>query len=345
MSIDTQETLDVGLVRHEWTISEIRAIYDTPLMELIYRAAGVHRKFHDPTEVQVCRLISIKTGGCPEDCKYCSQSAHYQTEIKAEPLMEKHRVLEIAKRAKEAGVTRLCMGAAWRQVKEGSQFNSVLEMVRDITAMDLEVCCTLGMLSESQAKALEDAGLYAYNHNIDTSEEYYETIITTRTFADRLRTLENVRKTDITVCCGGILGLGESEADRISMLRTLANMNPHPESVPINILSKVPGTPLEKGEEVPVWETARMIATARILMPASMVRLSAGRSKMSVGDQALCFMAGANSIFSSDERIMLTKAAASQDYDQDKQMLDALGLNMRPAFKGKGCEMSTASCQ
>jgi biotin synthase len=247
--------------------------------------------------------------------------------------MEKSRVMEIARKAKSAGVTRLCMGAAWRQVKDGEQFDRVLDMVKSITDLGLEVCCTLGMLTETQACRLDEAGLYAYNHNIDTSPEYYETIITTRTFADRLQTLENVRKTDITVCCGGILGLGESADDRISMLHALATMNPHPESVPINILSKVPGTPLQNNRDVPVWQTVRVIATARILMPASMVRLSAGRSKMSISDQALCFMAGANSIFSSDERIMLTKSAPSQDYDQDKAMLDVLGLNMRPPFK------------
>jgi biotin synthase len=334
VSIDVQvELASSSTLRHDWTQGEIAAIHDTPLMELIYRAASVHRQFHDPAEVQVCRLVSIKTGGCPEDCKYCSQSAHYETEISAQPLMEKQRVLDIAAKAKASGVTRLCMGAAWRQVKDGEQFDIVLDMVKSITDMELEVCCTLGMLTELQARRLEEAGLYAYNHNIDTSPEYYETIITTRTFADRLHTLENIRKTDITVCCGGILGLGESEADRISMLHALATMNPHPESVPINILTKVAGTPLQKNAEVPIWETVRVIATARILMPASMVRLSAGRSEMLISDQALCFMAGANSIFSSDERIMLTKSAASQDYDQDTGMLDVLGLNRRPPFK------------
>ncbi|HEY1686536.1 MAG TPA: biotin synthase BioB [Tepidisphaeraceae bacterium] len=334
MSIDVQSEIgSSAALRYDWTREEIAAVYDMPLMELIYRAATVHRQFHDPGEVQVCRLVSIKTGGCPEDCKYCSQSAHYETEISASPLMEKQRVMEIAAKAKTTGVTRLCMGAAWRQVKDGEQFDRVLDMVKSITDTGLEVCCTLGMLTESQAKQLEAAGLYAYNHNIDTSPEYYETIITTRTFADRLQTLENVRKTNITVCCGGILGLGESRGDRISMLESLANMNPHPESVPINILSKVAGTPMEKNAEVPVWETVRVIATARIVMPGSMVRLSAGRSNMSLSDQAMCFMAGANSIFSSDERIMLTRSAASQDYDQDKAMLDILGLNRRPPFK------------
>jgi biotin synthase len=320
-------------VRHDWTLAEIEALYHAPLMDLVYRAATVHRAFHDPAEVQVCRLISIKTGACPEDCKYCSQSSRYQTEVKPEPLMEKERVLDIARNAKNRGVTRVCMGAAWREVKDSKQFDKVLEMVKDVTDMGLEVCCTLGMLTEDQARRLDQAGLYAYNHNIDTSPEHYETIITTRTFADRLQTIENVRKTNITVCCGGILGLGETEKDRVSMLRVLSNMIPHPDSVPVNILSQVKGTPLQDNPEVPIWDTVRMIAIARILMPASMVRLSAGRSKMSISDQAMCFMAGANSIFSSEEKIMLTKASPSQDYDQDKAMLDVLGLTMRPPFK------------
>jgi biotin synthase len=302
-------------------------------MDLIHQAAQVHRAHHNPAEIQVCKLISIKTGGCPEDCSYCSQSVRYQTDIRPQPLMEKDEVLRIAQAAKSAGVTRVCMGAAWREVKDNAQFDQVVDMVKDVTDMGLEVCCTLGMLTEHQAHRLEDAGLYAYNHNLDTSEEFYETIITTRTYADRLRTLENVRKTSVTVCCGGIIGLGESEADRISLLHTLATMNPHPESVPVNVLSKVPGTPLQDNPEVPIWETVRMIATTRILMPRATVRLSAGRAKMSFSDQALCFMAGANSIFSSESRIMLTKAVPCNDYDADKAMLEIMGLKMRPPFK------------
>jgi biotin synthase len=320
-------------IHQEWTLTQVAEIYRGPFMELVYRAASVHREYHDPAEVQVCRLISIKTGGCPEDCKYCAQSAHYQTEIKPEPMMELDAVLSIARRAKSAGVTRVCMGAAWREVRDGQQFDQVLEMVKGVTDLGLEVCCTLGMLTQPQAKRLEEAGLYAYNHNLDTSSEYYETIITTRTYADRLKTIENVRKTNVTVCCGGIIGLGETQEDRISLLHTLASLRPHPESVPVNMLSQVPGTPLGDQASVSVTETVRMIATARILMPTSMVRLSAGRSRMSLSDQALCFMAGANSIFSSEERIMLTKAAGSQDYDQDAAMLAELGLNMRPPFK------------
>lgn len=319
--------------RHDWTLREVRELFETPLMELVFRAAQIHRAHHDGSEIQVCKLISIKTGGCPEDCSYCSQSSRYQTEIKAQALMPKEQVLEIARHAKAAGVTRVCMGAAWREVKEGRQFDQVLDMVRDVTAMGLEVCCTLGMLTESQAKKLDEAGLYAYNHNLDTSADYYETIITTRSYQDRLDTLANVRKTNLTVCCGGIIGLGESVDDRIAMLTTLSNMDPHPESVPVNVLAKVPGTPLADTPDVPIWETVRCIAAARVLMPGSVVRLSAGRHKMSFSDQALCFMAGANSIFSSEEKMMLTKAVPCSDYNADKAMLDVMGLKIRAPFK------------
>jgi len=323
-------------IRHDWTLAEVREFFNeesAPLMELVFQAARVHRQFHDAAEVQVCKLISIKTGGCPEDCSYCSQSARYETEIKAQPLMPHDEVMEIANRAKASGVTRVCMGAAWREVRDNAQFDKVLDMIRDVTATGLEVCCTLGMLTEHQAKRLEEAGLYAYNHNIDTSKEHYETIITTRKFQDRLDTLANVRKTNVTVCCGGIMGLGETVDDRISMLHTLATMTPHPESVPINVLSKVPGTPMENSPDVPIWDTVRMIAAARILMPKAVVRLSAGRHKMGFSDQALCFMAGANSIFSSETKVMLTKAVPSPDYDADKAMLDGMGLRHRPPFK------------
>jgi biotin synthase len=247
--------------------------------------------------------------------------------------MEKDEVLEIARRAKAAGVSRVCMGAAWREVRDNSQFDRVLEMVREVTSMGVEVCCTLGMLNEDQARRLDEAGLYAYNHNLDTSERHYSSVITTRTYADRLNTIDNIRKTGVTVCCGGILGLGETQADRVALLHTLANFDPHPESVPINVLSKVAGTPLQGQADVPIWETVQMIAVARILMPRSVVRLSAGRAKMSFSDQALCFMAGANSIFSSDDNRMLTRAVPSPDYDADRQMLEVMGLKMRPAFK------------
>ncbi len=323
------------VIRHDWSLAEIRDLYATGLLDLVFQAAAVHRQFHDPGEVQVCKLISIKTGACPEDCSYCSQSSRYSTGIAPTALMPREEVLEIANRARASGVSRVCLGAAWRQVKDNQQFDRVLEMVKDITATGIEVCCTLGMLTEDQARRLEEAGLYAYNHNLDTSEEFYETIITSRTYADRLNTIDQVRKTNITVCSGGIIGLGESAADRVSMLRTLATLNPHPESVPINILSKVPGTPLADQPDVPVHETVRMIALTRLLMPASIVRLSAGRAKLSVSDQALCFLAGANSIFSSDNGQMLTLAVPSPKYDADQALLDLLGLKPRPAFKDK----------
>lgn len=320
-------------IRHDWTTDEIRAIHDTPLMELVHRAAVLHRQYHDPAEVQVCRLISIKTGACPEDCAYCAQSARYKTPVEAQPLMDNAEVMELARRAKEAGVTRICMGAAWREVKDGKQFDRVLEMVKDVTGLGLEVCCTLGMLDESQARRLEEAGLYAYNHNIDTSKEHYEMIITTRTFQDRIDTLNEVRKTNVTLCTGGIIGLGESIADRVSMLHTLATMNPHPESVPINVLAQVAGTPLADNPDVPWDQLVRMVATARVVMPRTIVRLSAGRAKLSEAEQAMCFMAGANSIFSSEQRIMLTRAAPSPAYDEDKALLHKLGLRIRPPFK------------
>jgi biotin synthase len=321
-------------IRHDWTLGEVRALHDTGLLDLIFQAASVHRQFHDPGEVQVCKLISVKTGACPEDCAYCSQSSRYHTDVTPTAMMEEREVLEIAAEAKSAGVSRVCLGAAWREVKDNQQFERVLGMVRGITDMGLEVCCTLGMLNEDQIKRLESAGLYAYNHNIDTSENFYETIITTRKYADRLRTIEQVRKTNVTVCSGGIIGLGESAEDRLAMLHTLATMNPHPESVPINILAKVPGTPLADRPDVPIWETARMIALARLLMPASVVRLSAGRAKLSVSDQALCFLAGANSIFSSDNGQMLTLAVPSPVYDADAKLMALLGLRPREAFSG-----------
>ncbi len=321
--------MSVG-IRYNWQKAEIQAIYNTPFLELIYQAASVHRQYHDSTKIQVCKLISIKTGACPEDCGYCAQSSRYQTEVKPQALLEKETVINIAQKAKATGVSRVCMGAAWREVRDNSQFETVLEMVKEVTDMGLEVCCTLGMLTTNQAKRLEAAGLYAYNHNLDTSAEYYNTIITTRTYGDRLNTIDNVRQTNVTVCSGGILGLGESVEDRVGMLETLSNLQPHPESVPINILSQVPGTPLENQPDVPIWEVVRMIATARIIMPNSDVRLSAGRARLSQVEQALCFMAGANSIFSSDDNQMLTVTTPCPDYDADKEMLNLLGLEMRP---------------
>jgi biotin synthase len=321
-------------VRQDWRHEEIRAVHDLPLLDLVFRAATVHRRCHASNEVQVCRLISIKTGACPEDCAYCSQSARYDTGIDPQRLMDKEAVVDIARRAKENGVSRVCLGAAWREVRNDAQFDRVLDMVKDVTELGIEVCCTLGLLTERQARRLEQAGLYAYNHNLDTSEEYYPTIITTRSYRDRLNTLQNVRKTNITVCCGGILGLGESVEDRISLLHTLATMRPHPESVPVNILSKVPGTPLAGEPDVRFDETLRVIATARIIMPKSVVRLSAGRARLSLAEQALCFLAGANSIFSSETKSMLTRAVPSPDYDADRAMVDMLGLEMRLPFEG-----------
>ncbi len=324
--------MSVG-IRYDWQIEEIQAIYNLPLLELIYQAASTHRQYHNPQQIQVCKLISIKTGACPEDCSYCAQSSRYKTEVKPQALLEKETVLNIAQQAKASGISRVCMGAAWREVKDNSQFDRVLDMVKDVTDMGLEVCCTLGMLTDSQAKKLETAGLYAYNHNLDTSPEYYSTIITTRTYGDRLKTIDNVRQTNVTVCSGGILGLGETVEDRVSMLHTLANLNPHPESVPINILSQVEGTPLENQPDVPIWDVVRMIATARMVMPGSDVRLSAGRARLSRVEQAFCFMAGANSIFSSDDGKMLTVTTPCPGYDADREMLNLLGLEMRPPFQ------------
>ncbi len=320
------------VIRYDWQKSEIREIYDTPFLELVYQAASVHRQFHDSKKIQVCKLISIKTGGCPEDCSYCAQSSRYKTEVKAQALLEKETVVSIAQQAKENGVSRVCMGAAWREVRDNSQFEQVLEMVKEVTALGLEVCCTLGMLTQTQARRLEEAGLYAYNHNLDTSQDYYTTIITTRTYGDRLNTINNVRQTNVTVCSGGILGLGETVDDRVSMLQTLATLHPHPESVPINILSQVEGTPLENQPDVPIWDVVRMIATARILMPASDVRLSAGRARLSQVEQTLCFLAGANSIFSSDNGHMLTVTTPCPGYNADQEMLNLLGLEVRSPF-------------
>jgi biotin synthase len=333
MRIGELEATGANALRHDWEQAEVRALHDLPLLELVYRAAGVHRAFHDAREVQVCRLVSVKTGGCPEDCSYCAQSSRYETGVESESMLDRETVLAIARKAKESGVTRVCMGAAWREVKDNGSFERVLGMVREVTALGLEVCCTLGMLTESQARRLEAAGLHAYNHNLDTSAEHYETIITTRSYQDRLDTLSQIRKTNVTVCCGGIIGLGESLDDRIALLQTLASLCPHPESVPINLLARVPGTPLAEVPEVPFDEVLRVIATARIVMPASVVRLSAGRDRLTVAEQALCFLAGANSVFSSETQTMLTKAVASPGYDEDRSMLDRLGLTVRPAFK------------
>jgi biotin synthase len=318
-----------NVIRNNWTIDEVQEVYNKPLLELLYEAATVHRQYNDTGEVQVCTLLSIKTGGCPEDCAYCPQAARYHTDINVQSLMQKDDVLDYAKKAKAAGSTRFCMGAAWREVRDNRDFDRVLDMVKGVNELGMEVCCTLGMLTEQQAKKLADAGLYAYNHNLDTSSEYYGEIISTRTYDDRLQTLDNVRKAGVSVCCGGIIGLGEKHEDRIHMLQTLATLPEHPESVPVNALVRIKGTPLENNPKVDVWDMVRMIATARILMPKAMVRLSAGRTEMSVAEQTLCFMAGANSIFAGDK--LLTTPNPS--FDEDMAMFDMLGLKPREAFK------------
>jgi biotin synthase len=309
-------------IRHDWTRDEIRSIFGLPLPELIFQAQLTHRKFHEPEEVQLCRLLSIKTGACPEDCAYCPQSAHYETGVSREELMNPTDVRQAAERAKAEGATRFCMGAAWRQVPQGKEFEKVLEMVRSVSALDLEVCCTLGMLTEEQAVRLKEAGLTAYNHNLDTSPEFYGDIITTRVYEDRLQTIGHVRKAGITVCCGGILGMGESEEDRIGLLQQLAVLDPHPESVPINILVRALGTPLAEAAEIDSLVMVRTIATARILMPASRVRLAAGRQGMSQEAVTLCFLAGANSIFTGEKLLTTPNPAA----DEDERLLRNLGM-------------------
>jgi biotin synthase len=303
-----------AVVRHDWTRDEVRAVYKTRLIDILFQAQAVHRRYFQPGEVQLCQLLSIKTGGCPEDCAYCPQSAHYDTGVERQDLLSIDHVLTIARQAREQGVTRFCMGAAWRQVSDGPEFESVLEMVRAVSGLGLEVCCTLGMLNELQAQRLADAGLYAYNHNLDTSADFYGEIITTRNYDDRLRTLENVRKAGLTVCCGGIIGMGESDEDHIGLLHQLATLTPHPESVPINMLVRVDGTPLGDADPVDPLVLVRTIATARILMPSSRVRLSAGRRSLSREAVTLCFMAGANSIFVGDK--LLTTPNPSRDEDE-----------------------------
>ena len=313
---------EAALPKHEYTLAEVRAIYDLPIPDLVMRAQLVHREHHPANDVQLCSLLSVKTGGCPEDCAYCPQSSHYDTGLERERMMKTPEVLDAAARAKAAGATRFCMGAAWREVKDGPAFDEVLEMVRGVRALGMEACCTLGMLSEGQARRLAEAGLSAYNHNLDTSRSYYKSIISTRTYDDRLRTLANVRKAGITVCSGGIIGMGESLDDRCAMLATLANLDPQPESVPVNALVPVEGTPLADQTPVDGLELVRMIATARILMPASRVRLSAGRMALSREAQVLCFLAGANSIFYG-EKLLTT---GNPDVSADQSLLRDAGL-------------------
>ncbi|WJX51055.1 biotin synthase [Trifolium repens] len=320
--IQAEKTIRNG-PRNDWTKEEVKSIYDSPILDLLFHGAQVHRHAHNFREVQQCTLLSVKTGGCSEDCSYCPQSSRYDTGLKGQRLMNKEAVLQAAVKAKEAGSTRFCMGAAWRDtIGRKTNFNQILEYVKEIKGMGMEVCCTLGMLDKDQAGELKKAGLTAYNHNLDTSREYYPNIITTRSYDERLQTLEYVRDAGINVCCGGIIGLGEAEEDRIGLLHTLSTLPTHPESVPINALVAVKGTPLQDQKPVEIWEMIRMIATARITMPKAMVRLSAGRVRFSVPEQALCFLAGANSIFAG-EKLLTT---ANNDFDADQLMFKVLGL-------------------
>ena len=317
-----------------YALEEVQALYQKPLLDLVFEAAGVHRANHDANEMQMCTLLSIKTGGCAEDCKYCSQSVHNNADLEKEILMKTDEVLAQAKAAKEAGSTRLCMGAAWPRVLDGRAFDRVSDMVKGVSDMGMEACVTLGMLTENQAVRLKEAGLTAYNHNLDTSEEFYDKIITTRKYQDRLDTLANVAKAGISACCGGILGLGESDEDRISLLHTLSNLNPQPESVPINMLVPVEGTPLADVETLDIFEWIRCIAVARILMPKAMVRLSAGRLEISKEAQAMAFMAGANAIFTG-EKLLTT---ANPEKDADYGLLEELGIKPRAPYNDDvGC--------
>ena len=306
------------------TLAEIEALFESPLLDLIHEAAGVHRAHHDARDMQRCTLLSIKTGGCSEDCSYCPQSARYQTGVDAQPLLSRDEVRSAAQRAAEAGASRFCMGAAWRAARDGAEFDAVIDMIHDVRSLGMEACVTLGMLTDDQARRLKDAGLTSYNHNLDTSEEFYGEIVTTRTYRDRLETLERVQQAGIGVCCGGILGMGETTRDRASMLHTLASLDPQPESVPINALVRMEGTPLSKGEDLDPLDLARMVAIARILMPHSRVRLAAGRLQLDASTQALCFLAGANSIFFGEELLTTPNPAV----DADKAMLERLGMRV-----------------
>ena len=312
---------DLAVIRHDWTRAEVRALFELPFPELIFRAQRIHRLHFDPTEVQISTLISIKTGGCPEDCAYCPQSVHYQTSVKAEKLMRVDAVVTEARAAQSAGASRFCMGAAWREPKD-RDLDTVCEMVAGVKAIGLETCATLGMLTRQQARRLKAAGLDYYNHNLDTSPEYYGAIITTRAYQDRLDTLGHVRDAGIRVCCGGIVGMGENAEDRVGMITTLANLPAHPESVPINLLVKVEGTPLASADALDPIDFVRTIAVARITMPKSVVRLSAGREDMREETQALCFLAGANSIFYGPK--LLT--TPNPERDRDRRLMDKLGL-------------------
>ncbi len=312
-------------IRHDWTTDAVEALYHLPLTELLFRAQTCHRHYHDPDSVQRCTLLSIKTGGCPEDCAYCPQSAHYDTGVERERVMQPEAVLDAARQAKANGSTRFCMGAAWREVQDGAAFDAVLTMVQDVAALDMEVCTTLGMLTGEQALRLKSAGLTAYNHNLDTSPEFYPKIITTRTYQERLDTLRHVQDAGLSVCCGGIVGMGESSRDRCALLAQLGRLDPHPESLPVNVLVRTAGTPLADADEIDPIELVRTIACARLVAPRARVRLSAGRLALSDEAQALCFVAGANSIFSGDK--LLT--SPNPTVDEDRQLMDRLGLRFQ----------------
>jgi biotin synthase len=318
---DKQPEQQHNLPRFDWQASEIQGLFERPFNDLLYRAQQVHRQHFDANEVQISTLLSIKTGGCPEDCGYCPQSVHHEAAVQAEKLMDVETVLEAARNARQAGASRFCMGAAWRN-PSGRNFQRVLEIVEKVRAEGMETCMTLGMLDGQQARQLKDAGLDYYNHNLDTSPEFYGEIISTRTYEDRLETIRHVRDAGINVCCGGIVGMGESRHDRISLMEQLARQRPHPESVPVNMLVRVEGTPLAGQDDFDPFEFVRTIAVARILMPRSHVRLSAGREQMSDEMQALCFLAGANSIFYG-EKLLTT---ANPEVDHDRHLFERLGL-------------------
>lgn len=303
-------------------------LYNKPLLELVFEAATIHREFHNPQEVQMSSLLSIKTGGCSEDCGYCPQAARYHTDVKAHKLMSVDSVIEQAKNAKANGSSRLCMGAAWREIRDNKDFDNVIEMVQAVNDLDMEVCCTLGMMNETQAVRLKNAGLFAYNHNLDTSKEFYGDVISTREYEERLTTIANARKAGITVCSGGIIGMGEAVEDRIGLLMSYMEMETPPESIPINALVAIDGTPLEDQKPIEQWEMIRMVATTRIAFPETIVRLSAGRTKMNMEGQALCFMAGAGSIFAGDK--LLT--TPNPEFNEDKEMFQILGLIAKKSF-------------
>ncbi|KDQ54759.1 hypothetical protein JAAARDRAFT_37859 [Jaapia argillacea MUCL 33604] len=316
--------------RHDWSKQEIQKIYNTPLLDLVFRAASVHRQYHDPAKIQLCTLMNIKTGGCSEDCSYCSQSSRYSTATKASPLLSVEPVIEAARKAKENGSTRFCMGAAWRDLSGRKRgFERILQMVREVRGMGMEVCTTLGMLTPEQARQLKEAGLTAYNHNLDTSREHYPKVITSRSYDDRLDTISAVRDAGISVCSGGILGLGETDIDRVGLIWEVSNMPEHPESFPVNALVPIEGTPLEKNQAVPYQTVLRTISTARIVLPATIIRLAAGRQTLSENEQAMCFLAGANAVFTGEQ--MLTTPCSP--WEEDKSMMDRWGLEGMKSFE------------